>query len=188
MTEIMARQTYETKRLLLKPLDGSSAGPVLEYLVRNREFLNAWEPAKPDEFHTLKYQASLLDKELDIMQSGSMFKRWIIAKQDENRVIGSVSFSNIVYGAFLSCFLGYRLDEHEINKGYMTEAVAKGIEVLFNDFSLHRIEANIMPRNTRSLRVVEKLGFYNEGLAKNYLKINGKWEDHIHMVLLNSKL
>jgi ribosomal-protein-alanine N-acetyltransferase len=54
--------------------------------------------------------------------------------------------------------------------------------------SLHRIEANIMPRNQRSLRVVEKLGFVDEGLSRDYLKINEKWEDHIHMVLLNKDL
>lgn len=59
---------------------------------------------------------------------------------------------------------------------------------MFNDFGIHRIEANIMPKNKRSLRVVEKLGFYNEGIANKYLNINGKWEDHIHMVLLNDNL
>jgi ribosomal-protein-alanine N-acetyltransferase len=59
------------------------------------------------------------------------------------------------------------------------------IDVAFGKLALHRIEANIMPRNTASMRVVAKLGFYDEGLAKSYLKINGKWEDHIHMVLLN---
>lgn len=57
------------------------------------------------------------------------------------------------------------------------------------DASYYTLEANIMPRNRASLKVVEKLGFYNEGLATKYLKmINGKWEDHIHMVLRNTEL
>lgn len=60
--------------------------------------------------------------------------------------------------------------------------------IIFDDMKLHRIEANIMPKNKQSLKVVEKLGFYDEGLAYKYLKINGKWEDHIHMVLLNNKI
>ncbi len=59
---------------------------------------------------------------------------------------------------------------------------------MLNKFGLHRIEANIILKNIRSLRVVEKLGFYNEGLAYKYLNINGKWEDHIHVVLLNEKI
>jgi ribosomal-protein-alanine N-acetyltransferase len=69
-----------------------------------------------------------------------------------------------------------------------TEAIKKGIDLVFNDYGLHRIEANVMPKNVRSLRVTEKLGFYNEGIAHKYLKINGIWEDHVHMVLLNDNV
>ncbi|EOD01178.1 Ribosomal-protein-S5p-alanine acetyltransferase [Caldisalinibacter kiritimatiensis] len=70
----------------------------------------------------------------------------------------------------------------------MTEALKMGIDIAFNELKLHRIEANIMPKNEASLRIVKKLGFYEEGVAKKYLKINGKWEDHIHMVLLNEDI
>ncbi|WP_278244288.1 GNAT family N-acetyltransferase [Caldisalinibacter kiritimatiensis] len=94
----------------------------------------------------------------------------------------------MVRGPFLSCFLGYKLDKDEVNKGYMTEALKMGIDIAFNELKLHRIEANIMPKNEASLRIVKKLGFYEEGVAKKYLKINGKWEDHIHMVLLNEDI
>ena len=108
-----------------------------------------------------------------------------LQKGEEDKVIGALTFSNIVKGVFLSCFLGYNLDKDEINMGYMTEAVKKGIEIMFQDYGLHRIEASIMPRNIRSLKVTQKLGFQEEGLSPQYLKINGKWEDHLHMVLLN---
>ncbi|MFR2405064.1 MAG: GNAT family N-acetyltransferase, partial [Eubacterium callanderi] len=64
----------------------------------------------------------------------------------------------------------------------------KGIETAFGPLGLHRIEANIIPRNRASLRVAEKLHFRNEGLSSKYLKINGVWEDHIHMVLLNEEM
>lgn len=70
----------------------------------------------------------------------------------------------------------------------MTEAVEAVVNHAFQELHLHRIEANIMPRNRASLRVVEKLGFRNEGVSREYLKINGKWEDHIHMVLLNEEM
>lgn len=70
----------------------------------------------------------------------------------------------------------------------MTEALKKGIETAFGPLGLHRIEANIMPKNKASLRVAEKLDFKNEGLSTKYLKINGVWEDHIHMVLLNEEI
>jgi ribosomal-protein-alanine N-acetyltransferase len=67
----------------------------------------------------------------------------------------------------------------------MTEAVAAVVELAFGPLQLHRVEANIIPRNMPSRRVVEKLGFVNEGLSPKYLKINGVWEDHMHYVVLN---
>ena len=72
-----------------------------------------------------------------------------------------------------------------LNRGYITEALRCAIEYAFAQLKLHRIEANIIPRNARSRRVVEKLGFEPEGLARKYLKINGVWEDHLHFVIFN---
>lgn len=182
------QKVYETKRLILKVLDKSYAEAVLDYYLRNRSFLEEWEPIKDNEFYTKKYQEQQLDEELSKIENNNSFRLWVFKKGNKNKIIGSVGFSNIVRGVFLSCHLGYKLDKDEINKGYTTEAIEKGIDIIFNEFGLHRIEANIMPKNKSSLRVVEKLGFYNEGLAYKYLKINGKWEDHIHMVLLNDKV
>ncbi|AHF07112.1 GNAT family N-acetyltransferase [Desulfitobacterium metallireducens] len=182
------QMVYETRRLKIKVLDKSSAELVIDYYLKNKAFLEEWESIKDEDFYTKQYQEEQLEKELLNVENNSSFRMWIFKKQDDNRIIGSVGFSNIVRGAFQSCHLGYKLDQDEINKGYITEAIQKGIDIMFNEFKLHRIEANIMPKNKRSLRVVKKLGFFNEGLAYKYLKINGKWEDHIHMVLLNDKV
>ncbi|MBS4534746.1 GNAT family N-acetyltransferase [Clostridium sp. D2Q-14] len=181
-------KVYETERLLLKVLDRSYEKLIVDYYLRNKSFLEEWEAVKNEEFYTKQYQEEQLDKELLNIENNNLLRLWIFKKEDNSRIIGSISFNNIVRGAFLSCHLGYKLDKDELNKGYITEAIQKGIDVMFNEFGLHRIEANIMPKNKRSLRVVEKLGFYNEGMAYKYLKINGKWEDHIHMVLLNDNV
>lgn len=180
--------TYETERLVLRVLDENSAGVLLDYYARNRDFLEEWEPNRADEFYTAEAQSVQLRSDYNDYEEKRALRLWLFKKGDNSRTIGSIAFNNIVRGAFLSCFLGYKLDKAEINKGYITEALQKGIKVIFDEYKLHRIEANIMPKNTRSLRVTEKLGFYNEGLAKSYLRINGKWEDHIHMVLLNKNL
>lgn len=182
------QKVYETERLVLKLLDQSYAGLVVDYYLRNKPFLDEWEPLQNEEFYTKTYHEEQLNKELSNIENKSSFRLWVFKKEDESKIIGCVGFNNIVRGAFLSCHLGYKLDKDEINKGFISEAIQKGIDIMFNEFGLHRIEANIMPKNKRSLRVVEKLGFYNEGLAYKYLKINGKWEDHIHMVLLNCKM
>jgi len=179
---------YETERLILKVLDKTYASLVLDYYLRNKAFLDPWEPLKNEEFYTEEYHENKLNTDLIDIKNGNSLRLWIFKKDDNNKIIGAVGFSNIVRGVFLSCHLGYKLDKYEINNGYMTEAIQKGIDIIFNEYNLHRIEANIIPRNKASIRVVEKLGFYNEGLAYKYLKINGKWEDHIHMVLLNDKV
>lgn len=178
----------ETERLVLKVLDESYAAPILDYYLRNRGFLERWEPARPEGFYTLAYHREVLRVELHRMNENSMVKLWIFTKEDPLRPIGAVALNNITWGCFLSCHLGYKLDQAEVNKGYMTEAVRAVVEFAFNALLLHRIEANIIPTNYPSLRVVAKLGFYQEGIARKYLKINGSWCDHVHMVLLNEAL
>ena len=178
---------YKTDRLILKTLDGTYAPLVLDYVLRNKDFLEKWETEKNENYFTLNYQKMSLKRDLDNFKLEKSLKFWIFKKNNKKRIIGSISLDNIIRGPFQSCFLGYKLDKDELNKGYMTEAVEKIVEIAFNNYGLHRIEANIMPRNIASIRVVEKLGFYNEGLAKKYILLNGKWEDHIHMVLLNEK-
>ena len=175
----------ETDRLLMQTGCASAVTPILDYYVRNKAFHEEWAPRRERTFYTLQYQKEQMEREEAQTRNGRLIRFWLAKKDDPGRQIGLVSFSNIIRGAFLSCFLGYHLDQSLINQGYMTEAIRAGIGYVFEKAGLHRIEANIMPRNKASLRVVEKLEFYEEGIARNYLKIYGNWEDHIHMVLLN---
>ena len=105
--------------------------------------------------------------------------------EDPSRIIGMIGLNNVVWGAFCSAFLGYKLDKDFLNRGCMSMAVEMLTEYAFEELHLHRIEANVMPRNKASLRVLEKNHFKNEGISKYYLNINGVWEDHIHMVKIN---
>jgi ribosomal-protein-alanine N-acetyltransferase len=182
---ILMQITYETDRLILRTSHISLTDMVLDYHKRNQEFLKEWEPIRSEEFYTKSYQ----EKELIGDSSNETALRlWISKKENPEKIIGNIGFTGIIKGAFQSCYLGYKLDEEEINKGYMTEALQQGIQIIWEDFGLHRIEANIMPRNKRSIKVTEKLGFLNEGISPRYLRINGVWEDHIHMVLLNDAM
>jgi len=67
----------------------------------------------------------------------------------------------------------------------MTEAITKGIEVMFSEYKMHRIEAHAMPNNKASIRVLEKIGFIYEGISHKFLDVNGVWEDHLHFALIN---
>lgn len=183
----MFKQTrYDSDRLYLRILKPQYAREVLEYYKRNHNFLAEWEPRHPKDFYTLSYHKRKLNMEYNMFRQNSLVRLWIFKKED-NKLIGNVCCSNIVMGNFKSCFMGYKLDKDEINKGYMSEAIKKTVEIMFEDFDLHRIEVNIVPRNSRSLRVMEKLGFEQEGFSKRYLEINGIWEDHIHFATYNDK-
>lgn len=184
----MIGMILHTTRLVLQSSDRSMDRQVLDYMLRNREFLREWDPARLPDFYTLEKQREMLEGDLDQTEFGQLAKFWIYKREELWRIIGSISLSNIVRGAFQSCHLGYRLDRDEVNKGFMSEALARVIRYAFEELRLHRIEANIMPRNAASLKVVRKLGFESEGLARKYLRINGKWEDHLHMVLLNEEM
>lgn len=179
-------ERIQTEDLVLKAADTDFAQNVAAYYLRNREFLEAFEPKRDEEFYTADYQHSLLKKEMEQAGNKEAFRFYIETKQEPGSIIGMIALNNIVWGCFHSCFLGYKLDVRQLNRGYMTQAVSAVTQVAFEDLRLHRIEANVMPRNGRSLRVLEKCGFENEGSSKQYLKINGVWEDHIHMVKLNT--
>lgn len=180
----MFREEYETERLTLMLPSMSLAVQITEFEIRNREFFNNVTSIRDDEYYTLDCQKEIIWKSKEDRNKETNLKYWLILK-DSNQLVGFIAFNNIVRGPFQSCFLSYSMDHKMINQGLMTEAVGKGIQILFDDLKLHRIEANIMPGNTASLKVVSKFNFVNEGLSKKYLYINGKWEDHIHMVLLN---
>ncbi len=169
----------------LVPPDLSLAEQMVDYYKRNRNFLEAFEPVRSEEFFSLKYQQTLLKREISQYEEKTAFHFYILPVEQPTKIIGVIGLTNIVWGPFCSAFMGYKLDKDFVNKGYMSIAVNMLTQYAFKELGLHRIEANVMPRNKASLRVLEKNDFINEGVSKYYLNINGVWEDHIHMVKIN---
>ena len=174
---------YETARLALRLAAPSFADALTDYCRRNRSFFSAFDPRREESFFTVAEQRELLERDEALAREDRGYRFYLFLREEPERLVGMVGLNNLVRGAFQSCHLGYKLDGALLCRGYMTEAVKAVSGIAFGDLGLHRIEANIMPRNTASLRVAEKAGFYHEGLAVKYLKIDGVWEDHIHMVL-----
>jgi ribosomal-protein-alanine N-acetyltransferase len=175
----------ETPRLVLKSFNKNDAGPYYNFLMKTAEFLKQWSPKYETDYFVLAHHKKRFEQLEKETQEGRYIKFGVYNKNDLNTVIGSISFSGIIHGPFKSCYLGYRIDEKENGKGYATEAVKAGVNYAFNTLNLQRIEANVIPHNIASIRVVEKLGFFYEGQSKKYLQINGVWEDHSHYVLIN---
>ena len=96
---------------------------------------------------------------------------------------GQVTVGGISRGSLLSAYIGYWIDERMAGRGIMPTAVALATDHCFSEVGLHRIEINIRPENSASLRVVEKLGFRQEGIRERYLHIDGDWRDHLTFAL-----
>lgn len=175
----------EKDGLLLVSAHPDLAEELAVYYLRNQEFLREFEPEREESFFTAAYQREILEKEAEGEKKGETYRFYIKRVENQEEIIGSLGITNVVWGAFCSGFLGAKLDERYINRGYMTKALHMVVDYAFKELKLHRLEANVMPRNRRSLRVLEKCDFVNEGISKYYLNINGVWEDHIHMVKLN---
>ncbi len=174
-----------TEHLCLKTPEHVEATAVLAYMKRNKAFFEPWMPTWHPHCLTETYWDFQLKKDTELLENKQQLKFWVYERVTDT-VVGDVNFSNIVWGAFQSCYVGYKMDAQHNGKGWMTEALQAGIQQIFgNEWQLHRVEANIIPHNKGSIRVAEKVGFELEGRSKDYLKINGQWEDHMRYVMFN---
>lgn len=105
-------------------------------------------------------------------------KRFLVCLNDRGTIIGSVSLNGIRHGVLQSCDIGYWIGKQFTRKGYMTEALLLAMRHAFGAQELHRIEANVQPRNLASIGVVKKAGLRLEGVSLRFLKIDGRWCDH----------
>ena len=155
------------------------------YYKINGTHLSRWEPLRSDDYYSVSEVTKRLDSALNSFEEGQSVQ---LAALDKNNsaVIAVCNFTNIVRGPFQACFLGYSISKECEGKGYMQEILTVAIEYMFRHLGLHRIMANYIPSNVRSGKLLDKLGFEREGVAKSYLEINGQWADHILTSLIFS--
>lgn len=148
---------------------------------RNREWLDPWEATNPvpgGSPPTFGQFVRSLDQQA---RQGSALPFLITERvpgTERSGLVGQLTVSGIAWGSFLSASLGYWVDHDQAGRGVAPMAVAMATDYCFRGLGLHRMEINIRPENTKSLRVVEKLGFRDEGLRKDFLHIDGRWTDH----------
>ena len=110
-------------------------------------------------------------------------RRFLVCRSDDGEIVGQLGLGGIVRGAVQSCYLGYWIGSTFEGQGLMSEAVRLALAHAFGPLGLHRVEANVIPRNRRSASLVRRLGFRPEGLARRYLRIAGRWQDHVHWAI-----
>jgi ribosomal-protein-alanine N-acetyltransferase len=172
----------EGSSIKIQVLTPGDAEEVLDYHLRNREFLRYFEPARDEGFYTLDSQKRTLTESYKQFINGNGVNFGIYKS---NKLIGKIRISNIVMGVFKNAFIGYSIDEKEQGKGYMKEAVKLVVAYAFGELELHRIEATTLIDNEKSQRVLRNCGFKELGISEKYLYINGEWRDH--MVFYNVK-
>lgn len=175
---------YETDRLILRVCGEDYTTQLLAFQNENRSFFAPWEPKRRDAFYTPEFQAQVLLTELQAALKGTYIRYYLFLKNAPVRIIGTVSFSHISHGEDRSCHVGYKLDHAHTGYGYAREALQLLLAELHNTIHIHRVEADIMPKNHPSLRLVERLGFLYEGIARSSHEINGHWEDHLRYALI----
>ncbi|WP_394218740.1 GNAT family N-acetyltransferase [Halobacillus trueperi] len=172
------------KSIYISELSRDDAEQLLRYEKKNRSFFEHFSMMRTDDFYTLKGQNNRLEnihKEAE-QDAGYFFG---IFQKGTDQLIGTVHLFQVMRGSLQSAFIGYFLDQDYNGRGYTTEAVRLLVAYAFDYLQLHRIEAGVMPQNKASIRVLEKAGFHKEGVAKKNVKINGKWEDHQVLAIIN---
>ena len=111
-------------------------------------------------------------------------RSFLVFRAEDEALIGGLSLSNMRRGVAQSANLGYWVGAPHARQGYMTEALRTGLGYAFDQLKLHRLEAACLPSNEASRRLLAKLGFTEEGRARAYLRINGRWQDHLIYALL----
>ena len=144
-----------------------------------RDWLVPWEPRPagappaPEDRASFAARCAARDRE---RQLGSGFGFGIFV---EGRLVGEITLSSIQRGPFQNGFIGYWIDQAVAGRGLAPEAVVAVLHFAFDDLRLHRVEIAIVPRNSASRRVVDKLALRAEGVAQRFLEIDGVWEDHV---------
>lgn len=169
------------ERITLKLTGPEDSQLYLDYYLKNRDFLAAFEPVKEDHFYTLEGQKEELTERYLQYLNGSTINFGIFHKDE---LIGKIRLSNIIPGSFRNATIGYALSRDHLNQGYMSEAVGLVSRYAFEEMGLHRLEASTLLTNTASRRVLENNGFQWLGLNRKYLHINGIWQDHNTFYLL----
>lgn len=179
-----------TERLTLRLARPGMQAAIARFLADNFEgHLDRWSPPVTTVAFTEAFWRERLGAAVDEFATGRG-ARFVLQQKDAaigEAVLGTCNYTNIVRGPFLACHLGYQIGRAYEGRGLMAEALRATNAYVFDRLRLHRIMANYRPENDRSRRLLERLGFVREGLARDYLFIDGAWRDHVLTALVNPR-
>ncbi|MBU6406019.1 MAG: GNAT family N-acetyltransferase [Alphaproteobacteria bacterium] len=165
-------------RLYLRPPELKDHGEWARLRSASRAFLTPWEPTWAEDELTRAAFRFRLRRYAEDIREGRAYP-FLSFRREDDALVGGITVSRIQRGVAQMCAIGYWVGEPFQSQGYTTDAVAAVVRYCFEDLGLHRVEAACQPHNAASRRVLAKVGFAEEGLARRYLKIDGDWRDHV---------
>ena len=164
--------------VFLRPPQLSDFEEWAELRAENRGFLTPWEPSWPsDDLTRASYKRRLRRYAQDMRDEAAY--PFLIFRASDGAMVGGVNISGLKRGVLQTGTIGYWIGEKFARRGYARSAVTAVVRFAFETLNLHRVEAACIPTNEGSRRVLERVGFRLEGYARNYLRINGEWQDHL---------
>lgn len=183
----LAPETWPIVRgggLLLRAPQPADYGQWAELRAASREHLRPWEPEwARDELSRAAFRRRLRYYQKDMREEAGY--AFFIFDEQQQILVGGLTLSNIRRGVTQATSVGYWTGVPYVGRGLMTRAVGLAARFVFNELYLHRMEAACLRNNYGSIAVLERNGFQREGVARGYLKINGKWQDHVLFALLS---
>lgn len=168
--------TQHLQTVRLSPLERHHAAALAEVYRANRDFLAPYQPQADDSFFTSTAQ---LEGIAATRRRARADETYSYAIELDGELAGTLTISDIVRGSFQSAHLGYWVSRPLNGRGVATAAVAHAVEIAFSELHLHRLQAATLVHNTASQRVLEKNAFERIGLSRDYLRIAGRWQDHM---------
>ena len=183
LQSLFSRKRLSGKNIFLRPPKRRDALKWQKLRLASKSFLSPWEP-KWDASSCSRRTFMRYLKNSNYLANMDRSYSFLIFKEEDKELVGGINVFNVRRGVSQSSSIGYWVGKRYSRKGYMYEALNVILPSLFVDLRLNRIEAAVLINNKPSRRLLEKIGFIEEGICRSYLKIDGKWQDHIMYSLL----
>ena len=180
---LFSRKRLSGKNIFLRPPKRRDSIKWQKLRLSSKSFLSPWEP-KWDASSCSRRAFMRYLKNSSYLANIDRSYSFLIFKEEDKDLVGGINVFNVRRGVSQSSSIGYWIGKRYSRKGYMFEALSILLPSLFVDLRLHRIEAAVLTHNKPSRNLLEKIGFKQEGICRSYLKIDGKWQDHIMYSLL----
>lgn len=177
--EEMALPKLELKgfKVVLRPPQPDHCEEWLGVRKRNQRFLQKYEPAWSKDANSSSYFYRRLARQYRDWYADRAYP-FLIFKVEDDSLIGGINILHVARGAAQYAMLGYWLDAAHQGQGYMLAAMRLTIYFAYNDLKLHRLNAAVLTTNQRSIKLLKRMGFAEEGFAREYIEICGEWQDH----------